>query len=256
MVRSRVVILTAVALEARAIARVWGLKTPKPGQQIRTSDRDPIIEIHLIGIRARPPTNLTDPPVAAIILAGLAGGLDPSLKIGDLIIDDCPANDWLPSTPHRVGKIACSPTMLSTPADKQKLYAQTGALAVDMESPARAGGQPEHSLPAHPSHLRHRRRHPRPGHFGTGRFVRPCETIGDCGDAGSPAGFDSATKATRQERQRRSREPGGGGQGGCSVDDERRQSDATPNLRQGMNCRHLADLLFVTFAGEMKPGRS
>jgi hypothetical protein len=136
VVKRRVVILSAVALEARAIALAWGLKCPEPGRPARSTGHAPIIEIHLIGIRARQlPGEPGEAPVAAIIMAGLAGALDPALEIGDLVIDDCPA-DFIPPISHRVGRIVCSDALVTTPADKQRLRDETGALAVDMESAA------------------------------------------------------------------------------------------------------------------------
>jgi hypothetical protein len=136
VVRRRLVILTAITLEARAVAGAWGLPVPKPGKPVRTDSVVPSIEIHLVGIRAhRLPANLTDPPISGILMAGLAGALDPSLIAGDVIIDDCPPA-WLPATPFRTGKIIVSPTIVSTPGDKRRLFERTNALAVDMESAA------------------------------------------------------------------------------------------------------------------------
>ena len=57
------VILTAVALEARAIAAMWGLPTPKPGKPARRDDFPVAIEVHIVGIRAiGMPTDLGTPP--------------------------------------------------------------------------------------------------------------------------------------------------------------------------------------------------
>ena len=139
MLKKHLVILTAVAIEARAIAGVWRLPTPKPGRPVRTSDRDPSVEIHLVGIRAvGPPMELANPVPAAIVMAGLAGALDPSLKIGDVVLDDCPESFVL-DVVHRRGKIHCSADLVSTTDAKRRLFETTGALAVDMESgPARA----------------------------------------------------------------------------------------------------------------------
>jgi hypothetical protein len=142
-----VVILTAVALEARAIAAAWGSPGPKPGRPIHLVDRALTIEIHLVGIRAvRMPGELGNSPVAGMIMAGLAGALDPSLKVGDIVIDDCPA-DWLPNVPYRVGKIVCADALVTTPGAKKSLHDTTGALAVDMESEKARGMALEVGVP-------------------------------------------------------------------------------------------------------------
>jgi adenosylhomocysteine nucleosidase len=130
------VILTAVALEARAVAKAWGLPAPKPGKPVRTERTVPTVEVHLVGIGGvRMPTDLHDPPVGVIIMAGLAGGLDPILRVADIVIDDCPA-PYVPHIQYRRGKIIVSPTIISTPSGKLQLFRQSGALAVDMESAA------------------------------------------------------------------------------------------------------------------------
>lgn len=130
------VILTAVALEARAVAKAWGLPAPRPGKPVRTERVVPTVEVHLVGIGgARMPTDLRQPPVGVIIMAGLAGALDPALRIADIVIDDCPAA-YVPHIQFRRGKIIVSPTLVCTPAEKQRHFRQTGALAVDMESAA------------------------------------------------------------------------------------------------------------------------
>jgi len=134
VVRRRIVILTAVSLEARAIARAWGLANPRPGRPVRTDDAVPTIELHLVGIRAiRMPKDLHQPPIGAIIMAGLAGALDPTLRIADIVIDDCPPA-YIPTLIYRPGRIIAAPWIVSTPAEKAMLFRDTGALAVDMES--------------------------------------------------------------------------------------------------------------------------
>jgi hypothetical protein len=68
-----------------------------------------------------------------VIMAGLAGGLDPALRVGDVVLDDCPP-EFVPDAPLRRGKIHCSEELIATPGDKKALFEKTGALAVDMES--------------------------------------------------------------------------------------------------------------------------
>jgi len=69
-------------------------------------------------------------------MIGLAGALDPALRVGDLVIDfDPPA----PTTPLatdasiRQGRIHTCDQLVAVPAEKRALFAQTRALAVDME---------------------------------------------------------------------------------------------------------------------------
>jgi hypothetical protein len=113
----------------------------------------PQIELRTIGIRAvhlppdwARPTSAASPhggtgilPVFAppgttmVIMAGLAGALDPSLQIGDVIIDA--ASDKLPNGLNlRRGRIHTADQLIATPAQKAALFRETGALVVDMEN--------------------------------------------------------------------------------------------------------------------------
>ena len=131
----RLLILTALHPEAKALARTLKCPAPSPNSPSRKGD----IALALIGLRARslPHVPKTLHP-QAIIMAGLAGALAPHLKIGDIIISP-------PPTPHssirqlvnssvHPGQIHTSPTLISTPEQKQTLFKNTGALAVDMET--------------------------------------------------------------------------------------------------------------------------
>jgi adenosylhomocysteine nucleosidase len=66
-------------------------------------------------------------------MAGLAGALDPALGIGDLIMEDLPEGMAAPLS-CRVGRICSRDRIVSTPAEKAALFAETGALAVEMEN--------------------------------------------------------------------------------------------------------------------------
>jgi adenosylhomocysteine nucleosidase len=125
-------ILTAVTLEAKAIADALGMDCPKPRKPSKV-ERDGIsITLALTGVSAR---HLPDEPAARVVMAGLAGALDPSLAVGDLVVDDWPASLPVPAGVRR-GSIHTDHRIAATPKEKADLFAQTRALAVDMENSA------------------------------------------------------------------------------------------------------------------------
>jgi len=67
-----------------------------------------------------------------VILAGLAGALDPALNVGDIIFDAIPDKFWSP-LPFRQCKIHTADHLISLIAEKQQLFTETGCAAVDME---------------------------------------------------------------------------------------------------------------------------
>lgn len=75
---------------------------------------------------------LLRPETRLVIVAGFAGGLSPELACGDVIVDD-PPEGFLPPAGCVVGTIHTAGAIVSTPGEKQRLRAQTGAIAVDME---------------------------------------------------------------------------------------------------------------------------
>src|ERR1700722_14316685 len=70
-----IVIFTALQIETKAVQRaLTGIRRP--------------VQVHTIGLRAvRVPTVLPK-NVGVMIVAGLGGGLDPALKVGDVVVDD------------------------------------------------------------------------------------------------------------------------------------------------------------------------
>ena len=112
----RPLILAAMHPEARAIRRGLGADA----------------EIRVIGIGATSLPPVAEVPAAsAIILAGFAGALDPSLNVGDVVLD---SRIPLPGLPFRRGRVHTATALISTPAEKAELFAATGAVAVDMET--------------------------------------------------------------------------------------------------------------------------
>jgi hypothetical protein len=108
-------LLVPLEIESRAIHRICGL-TP-----LR------------VGLRAQQLRVDTIDNQKGIILAGLAGALDPSLNIGDVIIEAFGDYSW-PEFPYPQGKILTQDKLLSTPEEKDRAFAETGACAVDMEA--------------------------------------------------------------------------------------------------------------------------
>lgn len=134
---AKALILTALPMEARAIIRALGgeSRRPLPASFPR---RTPVVEVHAIGVAANWLSDLPRTDVGCVLMAGLAGALDPSLRIGDIVVDGHAGSVAFPG-PVRAGAIHTSPTLIATPAEKAALFQRTGALAVDMEqSVARA----------------------------------------------------------------------------------------------------------------------
>ena len=137
MPENPIVILTAVAIEARVIAKALALKplSKSDGQPPSWADATNSIQLQPVGIGAKRLSQVSPQRKHCVILAGFAGALDPSLKIGEVILDDCPTA-WRQGFAGRSGAIHCSQQMVSTAARKAELFQQTRALAVDMESHA------------------------------------------------------------------------------------------------------------------------
>src|SRR4051812_26275531 len=84
MPRCRVLILTALLMEARAIARAFSL--PAAFTSATGSNGD--ITVAMVGMRARRLGQVAaEIEPQGVIMAGLAGGLCPTVKVGDVILD-------------------------------------------------------------------------------------------------------------------------------------------------------------------------
>ncbi len=94
---------------------------------------------------------LADRGATALISFGFAGGLDPALKVADLILAELvvgeggatlsPDPDWQASASRLFAGLNVLPVplfsgraVIAKPEDKTRLYQETGAFAVDMES--------------------------------------------------------------------------------------------------------------------------
>jgi adenosylhomocysteine nucleosidase len=132
----RFLILTAVLPEARAIARAFSLS------KLRNAASDaawegPDMRLVNVGVRAvrldRAAAILDEQLPQAMILAGLAGALDPALKIGDVMM--APPTQGVPALPGvRVGRLYTAQAIVATPADKARLFQESGCAAVEMEA--------------------------------------------------------------------------------------------------------------------------
>jgi len=103
------------------------------------------------GLERRLEAALAQGRVRAIVSAGIAGALDPSLGAGALVVD---ARGWdraevvraaLPDA--RFGAIVGQDSIAASGAQKAALHTATGALAVDMESHVAARVAARHALP-------------------------------------------------------------------------------------------------------------
>jgi hypothetical protein len=121
MNRRKWLILTALAMEAKAV-----LSEFRPGLPEH-------VNLSTIGIAGRRlDQNIFRDIDGGVILAGLAGALDPALNVGEIVFEAIPDRFWNP-LPFRRCKIHTSDHLVSSIAGKQQLFAETGCTAVDME---------------------------------------------------------------------------------------------------------------------------
>jgi nucleoside phosphorylase len=138
---SQVLVLAAVDVEARGLARHLGLP-PVPGARW-PHYRAGVLEVACVGPRAarlaeRAPTWR---PPTLVVSAGTCGALAPDLAVGALVVpeavvgpDGARLATSMAPTLTRAGTLLTVADVVHTPEDKARLWIETGAVAVDTES--------------------------------------------------------------------------------------------------------------------------
>jgi adenosylhomocysteine nucleosidase len=164
---TQILILTAVELEARELARRLGLP-PLRTLSFPAFGRGSV-RLAPIGLRGAQCDSRWGPLLVGlgaplVVSAGVCGALDPRLRPGDLVIPEqvideagvaCP----LAATHHRAavgvagatawtGPLVTTREVVGTPETKASLFARSGAVAVDMESGIIAARAAQSGYPA------------------------------------------------------------------------------------------------------------
>jgi hypothetical protein len=119
MAERKWLILTALAMEAKAVAAELGSSIARD-------------QLHTIGIRAKHIDRSRVVGSAGVILAGVAGALDPELNIGDTVLDARVIGPW-DRMECRRGEIFTSDHMIAVVLEKKLLFESTKCPVVDME---------------------------------------------------------------------------------------------------------------------------
>jgi adenosylhomocysteine nucleosidase len=138
---TRVLVLTAVDLEARGLARHLGLARVSGSAWPHFAGGS--LELVAVGLRAAElparETRWRTPDL--VVSAGACGALAPTLKEGDLVVPETVVTPRGAATPTatvaglaRRGTLLTVDAVVTTAATKARLWLDTGALAVDMES--------------------------------------------------------------------------------------------------------------------------
>jgi adenosylhomocysteine nucleosidase len=160
-------VVTALASEARALGPSMPRGGDPPLSELAVLGEGSLLALSGIGrmAAATAAQALVDAGVSALMTFGMAGGLDPALKPGSVVIPGevlftdgarYPAcRVWREQVAAAVsalravseGNLLTSTHAIETPADKAAAFRSTGAAAVDMESAAVAEIAAKHDLP-------------------------------------------------------------------------------------------------------------
>jgi adenosylhomocysteine nucleosidase len=160
-------VVAALASEARALGPSMPRGGHPPLSELAVLGAGSLLALSGIGraAAAAAAQALVDAGVSALMTFGMAGGLDPALKPGSVVVpcelissggDRFAANRaWREQVVAEVralravseGNLLTSTHAIETPADKAAAFRTTGAVAVDMESAAVAEIAAKHNLP-------------------------------------------------------------------------------------------------------------
>jgi len=160
-------VVVALASEARALGPSMPRGGVPPLSELALLGEGSLLALSGIGrpAAAAAAQALVDAGVSALMSFGMAGGLDPALKPGSVVIPcELLATDgaryaacrsWRERVAAAVsplcavteGNLLTSPEAIDTPAEKAAALRRTGAAAVDMESAAVAEVAARHDLP-------------------------------------------------------------------------------------------------------------
>jgi uridine phosphorylase len=138
---TRVLVLTAVDVEARGLARHLGLSRLHPSSWPHFAGG--ALEIACVGLRASQlPIRAAELRACDVVIsAGACGALAPGLGAGDLVVPELVVDSSgrrFTAAPLRrlpaAGTLLTVSDVVETAAQKSRLWLETGARAIDMES--------------------------------------------------------------------------------------------------------------------------
>ena len=151
---TRVLVVTAVELETRSLARQLGLE--RVGGSAWPHFRGGALELLCVGPRAAHiDARAAGSATTLVVSAGVCGALAPDLAEGDLVVPEAVvgagairhATAALPGL-RRAGHLLTVDAVVSTAELKARLWMETGAHAVDMESAVILAWARERGVPA------------------------------------------------------------------------------------------------------------